>query len=671
MAVVPMKKMLVCGLKKDRKGTLECLQRQGVLEISDDLQEDETFHKMDVTKSRLQFEKNADELTQAVAILHDYAPEGKGLAASLEGRKVLTWEEYQEKSAMQEKAMESAKRLIALVKEIGEQKAEVPRLEQQLDMLVPWQSFDLPLDFKGTKKAAAFIGTVPEGLTAEQAAEKIRSLAPEADSADVTVVSGSKEQTCLFIVCTRQQREQVNTALKEMKFVKAPFTSEIPAEQKRELEEELAKVKARIKEIEEAITAMASEREYLKFALDYYTMRAEKYQVLGGLAQSPKTFAITGYVPADKAQQLKDLLESSYTLAVELSDPGADEDTPVLLENNAFAAPVETIVESYSLPAKGEDDPSMVVALSYYILFGLMLSDAAYGIIMVAACAFCIKKFPGMEPGLKKALKLFLYCGISTTFWGFMFGSFFGDSVNVIATTFFNRPDIRLAPLWFEPVSIPMKMLVFSFSVGIIHLFLGLGVKLYSCLKNGQIADGIYDVIFWYMLVGGAIVYMLTIEMVTSMLGLGFTLPAGVGTAAAVIAVIGLVGIVFTSGRESKNWGKRLLKGLYGAYGITSYLSDILSYSRLLALGLATSVISTVFNKMGSMMGNSIPGAIAFILVFLIGHALNLAINALGAYVHTNRLEFVEFFGKFYEGGGRKFHPFAVHTKYYKVKEDI
>ena len=110
---------------------------------------------------------------------------------------------------------------------------------------------------------------------------------------------------------------------------------------------------------------------------------------------------------------------------------------------------------------------------------------------------------------------------------------------------------------------------------------------------------------------------------------------------------------------------------LYGVYGVTSYLSDILSYSRLLALGLATSVISTVFNKMGSMLGGNIFGAIVFILVFLIGHSLNLAINALGAYVHTNRLQFVEFFGKFYEGGGRKFEPFAIHTKYYKVKEDI
>mgnify|MGYP002305972236 CR=1 FL=1 len=137
------------------------------------------------------------------------------------------------------------------------------------------------------------------------------------------------------------------------------------------------------------------------------------------------------------------------------------------------------------------------------------------------------------------------------------------------------------------------------------------------------------------------------------------------------MAIIGAVGILFMSGRDKKNPFLRLALGAYDLYNITGWVSDILSYSRLLALGLATSVISTVFNKMGSMMGGSIPGAIIFILVFLIGHSLNLAINALGAYVHTNRLQYVEFFGKFYEGGGRKFEPFAVHTKYYKVKEDI
>lgn len=304
-------------------------------------------------------------------------------------------------------------------------------------------------------------------------------------------------------------------------------------------------------------------------------------------------------------------------------------------------------------------------------MFGLMLSDAAYGLIMIIGCTYCLKKIKNLEPGFRKMLKMFLYCGISTTFWGFMFGSFFGDAVNVIATTFFGRPDIRLAPIWFEPVSLPMKMLVFAFALGILHLFTGLGIKLYSCVKGGSVTDALYDAGFWYMLVGGAILYLLTMPMFTDMLGLSFVVPAAVGNVCAVLAVIGAVGIILTSGRESKNWFKRILKGLYGVYGVTSYLSDILSYSRLLALGLATSVISTVFNKMGSMLGGNIFGAIVFILVFLIGHSLNLAINALGAYVHTNRLQFVEFFGKFYEGGGRKFEPFAIHTKYYKVKEDI
>ena len=409
----------------------------------------------------------------------------------------------------------------------------------------------------------------------------------------------------------------------------------------------------------------------IRFVGDYYTMRAEKYGVLNGLMQSKRVFFITGYVPADKASGLEKLLSDRYEVVVEFSEPEDEDDVPVLLHNNGFAAPVEGVIESYSLPGKGELDPSMVVALFYYVLFGLMLSDAAYGLIMIAGTAYCLKKFKNMEEGMKKFMKMFMYCGISTTFWGFMFGSFFGDAVNVIATTFFNRPDIRLAPLWFEPVSLPMKMLVFSFLLGIIHLFTGLGIKFYSCLKGGSLMDGIYDAIFWYMLVGGGILYLLTMSMFTEMLGLTFTLPAAVGTVAAVLAMVGLVGIILTSGRESKSWFKRILKGLYGAYGVTSYLSDILSYSRLLALGLATGVISTVFNKMGSMLGNSIPGVIVFILVFLIGHSLNLAINALGAYVHTNRLQFVEFFGKFYEGGGRKFEPFAIHTKYYKVKEDI
>ena len=671
MAVVPMKKVLICGLKKDRKGTLELLQRQGAVEISNALQEDSMFRRMDVMSSKNAFERNAVTAEQAAAVLDKYAPEEKGMLSAFAGREILTEEEYEANAVQHDEIMKKAGRLLDLAKQIGEGTSAIPKLEQQMEALVPWKSFDLPLDFKGTKKSSAFIGSIQEEISLEDMTRKLGELAPNAETADVSIVSASKEQTCFFIVCKKEDAEEVDEALKKLNFAKPPLSSQVPAERQKQLEAEIAKTKSDIQAAEEAIKDMAKDREMIRFVGDYYTMRAEKYGVLNGLMQSKRVFFITGYVPADKASGLEKLLSDRYEVVVEFSEPEDEDDVPVLLHNNGFAAPVEGVIESYSLPGKGELDPSMVVALFYYVLFGLMLSDAAYGLIMIAGTAYCLKKFKNMEEGMKKFMKMFMYCGISTTFWGFMFGSFFGDAVNVIATTFFNRPDIRLAPLWFEPVSLPMKMLVFSFLLGIIHLFTGLGIKFYSCLKGGSLMDGIYDAIFWYMLVGGGILYLLTMSMFTEMLGLTFTLPAAVGTVAAVLAMVGLVGIILTSGRESKSWFKRILKGLYGAYGVTSYLSDILSYSRLLALGLATGVISTVFNKMGSMLGNSIPGVIVFILVFLIGHSLNLAINALGAYVHTNRLQFVEFFGKFYEGGGRKFEPFAIHTKYYKVKEDI
>lgn len=665
MAVVPMKKVLICGLKKDRKGTLELLQRQGVLEISNVLQEDDMFQKMDVTSSKTVFERNAAIAEQAIMVLSKYAPEDKGMLSSFAGRELLSVEEYEANAVNHDETMKKAYRLQDLAKQIGEHSAMIPKLEQQMEALAPWKSFDLPLDFKGTKKSVAFIGSIQEEISLEQITERLGELAPQADTIDVNIVSASKEQTCLFIVCAKKDAEAVEDGLKKLNFVKPPLSSQVPAKRQQQLEEELSKVRAEIAGAEKAIADMAPDREDLKFVMDYYTMRAEKYGVLNGLVQSKRVFLITGYVSVETAPRLEKLLQEKYEVVVEFSEPEEKDDVPVILHNNKFAEPVEGVIESYSLPGKGEIDPSMVVATFYYVLFGLMLSDAAYGLIMVAGTAYCLTKFKNMEDGMKKFMKMFMYCGISTAFWGFMFGSFFGDAVNVIATTFFNRPDIRLAPIWFEPVSLPMKMLVFAFVLGIIHLFTGLGIKFYSCVRSGNLADGIYDAIFWYMLVGGGIVYLLTMSMFTDMLGLTFTLPPIAGTVAAVLAVIGLIGIVLTSGRESKSWFKRILKGLYGAYGITSYLSDILSYSRLLALGLATSVISTVFNKMGSMVGGNIAGAIVFILVFLIGHSLNLAINALGAYVHTNRLHYVEFFGKFYEGGGRKFEPFAIHTKYY------
>ncbi|MCR5032538.1 MAG: V-type ATP synthase subunit I [Lachnospiraceae bacterium] len=671
MAVLPMKRITIMALKKDRKGVLEFLQREGAVQIECKLPEDDVFRKQDTQAARTLFQKNAQAAEDALAVLDIFAPSNKGLLAGLNGRKELTVEEYNAFVLRRDEMVDTGRKILALDKELSEIRGQIPKIIDQQTALEPWLSYDLPMSLTETKKTTVFTGTLPNEQTLESIYAQIGEYAPDAEKVSVEIISSSQEQTCIFLICSKKDQPHIQDALRRMSFAKPPISDMNPKEAYDELTRKKDEMRKRENEILEELAGYKDAREDLEFASDYFTMRADKYEIISTLDQSRRTFLLEGYIPAKKAQQLEEALTAQYDLSVETAEPGEDEDVPVLLENNAFAAPVEGVVESFSLPGKGEMDPSFLVAIFYYGLFGLMLSDAGYGIIMAVACGLLLLKFKKMENGLKKSLQMFFFCGIGTTIAGFLYGSFFGDAVNVIAANFFGRDDIKLAPLWFEPISEPMRMLVFCFLIAIIHMFVGLGAKGYMYLKKGQWKEAIYDVLFWYMFVGGLILYLLSVPMITNMMQLSFIIPASAQTPILVVVLVGMVGIVLTAGRESKSWFKRILKGLYGVYGISSWLSDILSYSRLLALGLATGVIAQVFNKMGSMMGGGIVGIIVFILVFLIGQTLNIGINALGAYVHTNRLTFVEFFGKFYEGGGRKFEPFAVNTKYYKFKEDV
>ena len=210
-----------------------------------------------------------------------------------------------------------------------------------------------------------------------------------------------------------------------------------------------------------------------------------------------------------------------------------------------------------------------------------------------------------------------------------------------------------------------MRLLIYSLLFGIIHMFIGLGLKGYMLLKDRDFVSFVSDVLSWFLLLVGLILILLPSSIFESISGMTFVFPEALNKAAIGMAAVGAVIILVMSGRrKKKKIGMRLAIGLYDLYGITSWLSDLLSYSRLLALGLATGVIAQVINQMGSMFGTGVLGTIIFIVVFLVGTVLNLAINLLGAYVHSNRLEFVEFFNKFYDGGGKPFQPFQAVTKY-------
>ncbi|MCH5184704.1 MAG: V-type ATP synthase subunit I [Oscillospiraceae bacterium] len=680
MAVLPMQRITIYGMKKNRKAILEALQRRGVVDVTEI--ENDAFQKIDTSQSRAIFSKRITAAESAMEILKSYAPEKSGMLSAFEGRKDLAVDSYYSYVDDSDKIMQAINDVNNLSKAISEHKAGIIRREAQIESLKPWLSLDVPMSGKGSKYTASFAGVFSEDRTLESiladygnALEK-SGLSGDEYAVDIETVSRSPEQTCVFVVCLKKNADSIEEVLRSIGFAKPAFSPNTEASVlKKTLEEEIKSEQAEIAAKESKIVSYAQMRDKFKFTVDYYIMRVEKYEILGRIGQLGRTFVLMGYIPKKIASAFEAEITHKYDVAVEIDEVGEEETPPVLLSNNGFAQPVETVLATYAMPGKGEIDPTFVMSLFYYFLFGLMLSDAVYGLVMVLGCAFLLAKFKSMEPGMKKTMKMFLYCGISTTFWGVMFGGYCGDAIDVAATTFFGvtlpEGGHIIPPLWFEPVREPMRMLMFAFLIGIIHIFAGLGMKFYQCVKDGKFLDAVFDVVFWYLLVGGGIVYLLAMPTFKDMTGLSFTLPAVFGKAAVICVVIGAIGIVLTDGRSSKNWGVRLGKGLYGLYNVTGYLSDILSYSRLLALGLATGVIAQVFNQMGAMAGSGVVGAIVFILVFVVGHTLNLAINALGAYVHTNRLQFVEFFGKFYEGGGTEYKPFSGDTKFFKIKEDL
>lgn len=670
MAVMPMQRIGIYALKSRRKPILELIQRRGVVEIHAEKAEDAVFRQTDTAPAKARFENNTSTLQAALEALDKLEPEKKSLFAPLEGRTPIPLSRYEETAGAAGKTLRAASRVNALWKKCADDRAEILRLEAQIRMLEPWSRLDVSMRTTGTASTAAFIGSFPAEYTEEALKAEIARGAPEIDGVAVEVLSAGTQQTCAFLLCHASNGAKLEAFLRSIGFTYPADRSKKPPQARmQDLNARIEKLRAEIDGAEAEIRTYAALRGAMQYTIDYFSMRIEKYDVLGRLWQSPHVFVITGYIPAESAPALEKELTEKFEAYVELETPAEDEDVPVKLKNNAFAAPVEGVLESYSMPGRKEIDPSTLMAVFYYFLFGMMLSDAGYGLLMVIGCGIALAKFKNMEESLRKFLKMFLYCGISTVFWGAMFGSFFGDAVTVIGKTFFNA-DVPTPTLWFAPLEEPMRLLLFSFLIGVIHLFAGLGAQFYQLARQGLWKDAVFDVVFWYMLVGGGILYLLSMQMFADMVSLGFTLPAAVGTAGAIAAGIGAVGIVLTAGRESRSPFKRLLKGLYGLYGVSSYLSDILSYSRLLALGLATGVIASVFNQMGAMLGNSPAGVAVFVFAFLVGHTLNLGINVLGAYVHTNRLQFVEFFGKFFEGGSRKFNPFSAKTKYFKITEE-
>lgn len=658
MAKLKMKRIEIIALQQERKNIVERLQRREVVHFEE--VSDAALVKLNTSSNIAQFDKYIEAASSALEILSRHSDRKKGILSMFEGRREIEKGDFVKFLENSGAYIKLCYELIEARDAISQSYSQIARIEASLKNLEKWHNLDISLGQKETKRTRCFIGTFPS----EVSEEKILSLLEEAGAeyACAEVIESSKYFTSAVIFSHMVCADKAAEALRAMGFspVSEEF-SDYPGRICEKLQGDITALMAEIRKNEDFIASGAGRLDQIELLLDYLIMRREKYLALSKIGQTKKTFMISGYIPEKCAEKCMRELEQHYTVAITLSDAGEDEDVPVLLENRSVISGVEPIVELYSLPGKSDPDPSPVVAFFYYLFFGMMLSDAGYGVVMALISAFVLRK-KNIEVSTRKTFTMFFWCGISTIFWGALFGSWFGDIIPIIYKEFLGKPAPSLA-LWYEPITDPVKLLVLSFELGLLHLFSGVAVKLKVTWQSGDKLGAILDNVPTYLLVTGAAV-----------LGAQIIVPVNpvLLEIASYLAITGIVAVVLTAGRGKKGIFGKIGSGLYGVYGIASgYLSDILSYSRLLALGLATGSIASVVNLMGTMVSNPVLKAAFMVPIFIIGHTLNIAINILGSYVHTNRLQFVELFSKFYEGGGRPFAPLKLNTKYIKFKENF
>ncbi len=642
-----MEKLFIYGLSDDTANLVKSLMKCGCVEISDPRvlsgSEEETPLVEKRSETLYELEQKGAKIASVITTLAQYSPKKKLFAP----RDEVDFDSLED-SKLIEKAMKVCDESDRIQKELAQLKSQQGRQMFERDSLLPWKNLDITLGTTSTKTCQVRLMTLPLAINPDDMSTELQTAGV---CADVEVVSTDKDMHYLVLFATNDNFAQAEELLRQYSGSRINFNATGTPK------DEISKCEAEIKRLDKEISAKETEMEklgeqsdMLKTVYDAVSVHTDCEKAGEMLLHTETTAVLGAWVPVRQKSRVEAVLDK-YTCYYEYKEPENAEEPPVLLRNHPLIRPFETVTEMYSLPAYYGYDPNAVMAPFFFIFFGMMLSDAGYGLILAVAGFWLSKKMGG-----SKLMTMLGYCGLSTIFWGILYGGIFGDAITVIAKTFFGIDYVL--PALINPLEEPMTILIMSFAFGAIHLFVGLGVQAYMLIKRGHPWAALFDVGFWYFV----------------LMGLPLALLGGVvGQIGTYVAITGAIGLVLTQGRDKKNPILKFTSGLLSLYGITGYFSDVLSYSRIMALGLATGVIASVVNTMGSMGGANIVGAIMFLAVFVFGHLLNLAINALGSYVHTSRLQYVEFFGKFFEGGGKPFAPLRINTQYINVinKEEI
>ena len=642
--IVSMKRMTLVAHKADEAKILNALQAIRAVEVISGGEDNGALAALERAQARLQ------KLGDALKTMRPYAQKESLFAAPTEAK-------AEELFALLPEAVTLSDTLSILNRELASTKSEIDKNEALIAALRPWQAFPADMiTYFVSKKVKYFTG-----LIASSDVEKLENIDA---TAEYQLFNEGIVRTCV-VACPIDEVKSVANFLKSLDwtdyaFPKMPGT---PAEAMEELSERNRTLNAKKVELENELSESATGRESLvEGAYDAAVIERDRALAAAELVRSAATFQLEGWLPADKQDALMQAVNSvTDAYYLDVREPEEDEVPPSYVENKPFVTPFEQVTNLYSRPDPKGIDATPYMTPFYVLLFGMMLSDTGYGLVLSLLCFLFIKLKKPTGGALGFAWVLF-WGGLSTVLWGFLVGTFFGMDFDVLFGT------VDKFPMILDPMTDPIGMLIICFGLGFLHILFGLGLKMRMALSRGDWRTAIYDTLSWMFVLIGLVVF-----------GLGSAIagiPAIVGTIGMYMAILGALTLLLFKGRESKNVVGRTAQGLFELYQISGYLSDILSYSRLFALGVATGVIATVFNDLCSMLMTSpnilmkILGTIVGIALLIVLHAFGLAINTLGAFVHTARLQYVEFFGKFYEAGGRPFSPLGYRTKHVRITQE-
>ncbi|MCI6150166.1 MAG: V-type ATP synthase subunit I [Flintibacter sp.] len=648
MAIVKMKGLRLLAMRSDREALLELLQGMGCVEIDEPDQDPQTWQGLlsqlgSQTLSRpdgqalSQAREDLQAAQRALAVLKRHGDKGRGLLAPRPRltRQQLFDGEEQGKQAVQQ-VLEADRQLAAL-------EAQHSKLLTQRAALAPWLELNIPLDTASTQEMVVQFGTVTAGVELEQVQ---RAVEGASELAQLTQASVDRDVRYCLLVCHTSAQEEVLQALRDFGWSRMNLSgwTGTAKENDQRIARELEQNEQETAQAEQQLAQLTSLAEPIRQAADRASVRINREEGRSRLLDTEKTFLLEGWVPEENWPQLESQMKN-YPCAWELRDPTEEEypKVPVKLKNNWFTRPLSMVTEMYSLPAYNGLDPNPLMAPFFILFYGIMMADMGYGLLMMIASVVVLKK-SRPRAGMHNFFALLGLCGVSTFIMGAVTGGFFGDFIPQLLKLI--NPESTFVWFWptlFTPLEDTMMILVGAMALGFVQILVGMAISFVKKLRRGQVMDAIWEEVTWWVVFAGLALAILGVTNLVIILG----------------GVMVVAGPILTE----KGFGK--ITGIFGSLynHVTGYFGDILSYSRLMALMLAGSVIAQVFNTLGAIPGN----VVIFIIISMLGNALNFALNLLGCYVHDLRLQCLEYFNKFYEDGGKPFRPMKLDTNYYDV----